>query len=256
LDGEGSCRSGDRGLVQSGVQDGFRIEGVLGEEAVAQDVRVDRLDVVRVHGRLAFQQGEGSSGGLKSERSTNGNGVVLPRQGSGSLAQGQEVALKIFGDGKLSNFFLKSDQVLQWEDTWGALLREGPASVKFEDIQLAGFRWEGHRNGKEKPVKLWFGQGEGSGRRGVILGGYHQERVGELLGFSINGNLPLVHRFEEGGLGPGRGAVDLVGEEQVGKDGTGNEIEFTTLLAIDIVSDNIGGKQVRGKLEPLEDAAK
>jgi hypothetical protein len=35
---------------------------------------------------------------------------------------------------------------------------------------------------------------------------------------AVDGDLAFLHGLQEGGLGLGRGAVDLVGEQQVGED--------------------------------------
>ena len=39
------------------------------------------------------------------------------------------------------------------------------------------------------------------------------------MGLAINGDAAFLHDFEEGGLGFGGGAVDFVGEEELGEDG-------------------------------------
>ena len=51
----------------------------------------------------------------------------------------------------------------------------------------------------------------------------HVEGLVELVGAALNRNPVLLHRLQQGGLGLRRGAVDLVGEDDVGEDGPGCE---------------------------------
>ena len=57
------------------------------------------------------------------------------------------------------------------------------------------------------------------------------------------------------GLGFGGGAVDFVGEDQLGGDGAGAEAEFAGGLVIDGDAGDIAGQQVRGELDTGEGAA-
>ena len=59
--------SGDRGLIQSSVENWVRIQSVIREEAVPEDVRVDCLDVIRVNGILLLKKRERARGRLKSK---------------------------------------------------------------------------------------------------------------------------------------------------------------------------------------------
>src|SRR3712207_7824265 len=53
-------------------------------------------------------------------------------------------------------------------------------------------------------------------------------------------------RFEEGRLGLRRRAVDLVGEDDVGEDGAGLELEGAGVLVVDGEADHVRGHQVGG----------
>ena len=46
------------------------------------------------------------------------------------------------------------------------------------------------------------------------------------MAVAARGHLPLLHRLEQGGLGLGRRAVDLVGQDQVGEDRPGHEAQL------------------------------
>ena len=65
-------------------------------------------------------------------------------------------------------------------------------------------------------------------------------------------DLVLLHDLEEGRLDLGRRAVDLVGEQEVGEDGAGLDLEAALVRAVDARPDEVGRHQVRGELDALE----
>ena len=71
---------------------------------------------------------------------------------------------------------------------------------------------------EHEPVELRFGQRIGPLLLDRVLGRQHEERVGQLVPLAADGHLPLLHRLEQRRLGLGRGAVDLVGQHDVGED--------------------------------------
>ena len=69
------------------------IGGVFGEEAVAEDVGEDFLDVVWEDGGLIVEECDGLGGALEGEGGAGGDGVVLADDSADGLAEGEEVAL-------------------------------------------------------------------------------------------------------------------------------------------------------------------
>src|SRR5205085_10678240 len=63
---------------------------------------------------------------------------------------------------------------------------------------------------------------------------------------------PLAHRLEQRRLRLRRGAVDLVGEEDVREDRPGDELELLLLLLVDRDADDGGRQQVARELDALE----
>ena len=108
---------------------------------------------------------------------------------------------------------------------------------------------------EHKAVHLGFGQGIGALGLDRVLGGQHQERVGHHEGLAPDGHLVLLHHFEQGALHLGRGAVDLIGQQQVGEDRAERGVELAGLLVVDARADQVGGDQVGGELDALELAA-
>src|SRR6516225_698507 len=79
-----------------------------------------------------------------------------------------------------------------------------------------------------------------------------QEAVGEGMRPAVERDLALLHRLEEGRLGLGRGAVDLVGEQHLGEDRPARQRESVSLEVEDVRADDIAGHEIGRELDPLE----
>ena len=124
-----------------------------------------------------------------------------------------------------------------------------------QDLGLPVGIGEGHFEGKQEAVELGLGKRKGSGGVGVVLRGDDHERLRQVAGDAIDGDLALVHAFQECGLHAGGGAVDLIGKQAVCKNRARDELELAFRGAVEVVAEQIGGEQVRGELHPLEAAA-
>jgi hypothetical protein len=71
---------------------------------------------------------------------------------------------------------------------------------------------------------------------------------------AIHRDLALLHRFEQGCLGLGRGAVDLVRQDDLPHDGSRAELELTLLLVEDRNARHIAGEHVGRELDAVEGA--
>ena len=72
--------------------------------------------------------------------------------------------------------------------------------------------------------------------------------------FARDGDLALLHHFQKRALHLGGGAVDLVGQHQIGEDRPQHGGELPAPLIEDARADQIGGHQVGGELDALEAA--
>ena len=75
---------------------------------------------------------------------------------------------------------------------------------------------------------------------------------GSGCGVALDRHLALLHRLEQRGLGLGRRAVDLVGQQQVGEHRSLAEAEPARLLVEDDLADHVRRHEVGGELHPLE----
>ncbi len=72
------------------------------------------------------------------------------------------------------------------------------------------------------------------------------------MGLPANGHLAFLHGLQQGGLHLGGRAVDFVGEDEVGEDGTAMGAEGAVLRGKHHRADDIAGQQVGRELDALE----
>jgi len=105
---------------------------------------------------------------------------------------------------------------------------------------------------EEEAVGLRLGERVGALLLDRVLRGHDEERAREGVGVAADGDLALLHGFEEGGLDLGGGAVDFVGEDEIGEDGAAVGSEVTVLGGEDHGADDIAGEEVGGELDAFE----
>ena len=108
-----------------------------------------------------------------------------------------------------------------------------------------------HGELEQEPVQLRLRQRVGALVLDRVLGGGDQERVGQRPRLALDRDLPLLHRLQQRGLRLRRRPVDLVGEQQVGEDRPGAEVELGGAGVEDQRAGDVAGHQVRGELQPL-----
>ena len=109
-----------------------------------------------------------------------------------------------------------------------------------------------HDHLEHEAVHLGLGQRVGPLLLDRVLGGHHQEGLVERIGGVADGHLPLLHRLQQRALHLRRGAVDLVGQDQVREDRTLLGGELARLLVVDQGPDDVRGQQVRRELDALK----
>ena len=74
-------------------------------------------------------------------------------------------------------------------------------------------------------------------------------------GLAAGGDGVLLHRLQERGLGFGWGAVDLVGEDDMGEERALNKAEGLATVGVffeDVGAGDIGGHEIGGELDATE----
>ena len=124
--------------------------------------------------------------------------------------------------------------------------------VQFKDLQLlVAARVIDHRLHQEA-VELGLGQVVGTLLLHRILGGEDHEQLGQGVGALADGDLLLGHGLQQGRLHLGRGAVDLVGQQDVVEERAGAKLELALFVAVDVGADQVRGQQVRGELDAVK----
>jgi hypothetical protein len=131
-------------------------------------------------------------------------------------------------------------------------LRLFPLNGALHDTVQFLARGVGHQDFHEEAVELRFGQRVGALHFDGILGGHHQEWTFQLVSGGAAGDGALLHGLQQRGLGLGSGAVDFIGQHQVGEDGTGlkpQELGAVVAGFDDHAAHDIGGHQVGRELD-------
>ena len=107
---------------------------------------------------------------------------------------------------------------------------------------------------EHEPIELRFGKRIGAFELDRILRRQHEERIGQRPRLAERRHAPFLHRLEQRRLGLGRGAVDLVGQQQVGEDRAGVEHELLAAVALleDVAAGDVGREQVGRELDAAE----
>ena len=87
-----------------------------------------------------------------------------------------------------------------------------------------------------------------------VLRGEDDERLGQRVGLVADRDLPLLHRLEQRALHLGGGAVDLVGEHEVGEHRAPCGDELAGALLVDQRAGEVGRQQVRRELDAARTA--
>ena len=101
---------------------------------------------------------------------------------------------------------------------------------------------------EEEAIELGFWEGVGAFVLDGVLGGEDGEGVVELAGDAIYGDLFFLHGCEQGGLGFGWCAVDLVSKHHVRKQRSAAKMKAVVARIENWYAGNIRGQQVRCKL--------
>ena len=87
-----------------------------------------------------------------------------------------------------------------------------------------------------------------------ILRGDHQKRLRQRIGVRVHRDLAFVHGLEQRRLRLRRGAVDFVGQQNVGEDRAALEFELLLGGGVDRNAQHVGRQHVAGELHALKTA--
>ncbi len=108
---------------------------------------------------------------------------------------------------------------------------------------------------EHEAVELGLREGERSFVLDRVLGCDDEERIRHRVGRAVDRRLALLHALEQRRLGLRCGPVDLVGQDDLGHDRAGPELELLVLLVVDRQAGDVRRQEVRRELDPPEAAA-
>ena len=122
----------------------------------------------------------------------------------------------------------------------------------FSDLPFAVAVGVADGHAQQEAVKLRFGQGIRAGVFDGVLRRQHDEGAGQRVGDAVHRDLEIVHGLQQRRLRARRGAVDFVGEDDVGEERAGVELETVLAPVEDRHADDVRGQQVRRELDAAE----
>ena len=234
--------------------------GLVGQaDAVTEHVVADGADVFRNHVAAALDEGVGlgshgeADAGARRCSARNHLLEVLELVllgESGGEHDVDDVALDLLVHVDVLDHLTGADDVVGLEQTVG--LREALGKVGAHDKLLLVLLGVVDDHLEHEAVDLRLGQRIGSLLLYRVLRGHHKERLRQLVGGVADGHLALLHGFEQRALHLGRGAVDFVGQHEVGEDGALLDHELLGLLAVDERAQQVGRQEVGGELNARE----
>ena len=124
------------------------------------------------------------------------------------------------------------------------------------DFELLIVRRVVHEHLEHEAILLRLGQRVGAFLLDRVLGREDEERTAQFMSDPADGDLSLLHRFEQGRLRLRRGPVDFVREDDVREERPIKETELSLsrgpVLFDDFRAGDVRGHQVRRELNPTE----
>ena len=102
---------------------------------------------------------------------------------------------------------------------------------------------------QEETVNLGFRERVGAFLFDGVLGGHYKERFVEREGVVADCDLAFLHSLEECGLHFGRGAVDFIGQYEIGENRAFLYLELLVFNAVYHCSEHVGREKVGRELD-------
>ena len=224
---QGTGRKPGEDALHDGLAGQFLGLGLVADDdAVAQHVQADVLHVLRRDVAAPVQEGVRAGGERQVDRRARAGAAadhaVELELVAGRVARGEhhvhDVVLHPVVDVDGVDHLARGEDVVAGATVGVDGERRRAGAHEVEDLPLLGARGVGDVQLEHEAVELRLGKLVGAFLVERVLRGEHQERVGQRIGRVADGDLALLHGFEQGALHLGRGAVDFVGEDEVGEE--------------------------------------
>ena len=174
--------------------------------------------------------------------------------GSAFADEFDDMFVDVFGDGDASDDFLEAKDIGGVEN----FLEDGHGATSggFGDLEFFFGGGVADIDEEHEAIELGFWEWVGAFLFDGILGSEDEERFFEGEAMFTGVDLLLLHGLEESGLGFGWGAVNFVGENDIGEDGAFDEFESAATWLIGFLEDfragDVTGHEIWGELDAIE----
>ena len=202
------------------------------DESVREDHACGALDVVGEDVISITQECEGLAEGLEVEATTRTCSVFERFGGAGGLDDIHEIAEQGFFDAHGLDCVLNRDERVAVHDgldpgEWAFTLLHAQHAHFGGAIEVAD------AEPNHETIHLGEWQRIGAFELDGILGGENEEGSDERMDCAVDRDVVFFHGLEQAGLGSWRGAIDLIAEEDIGKNRPSAERKVVSILRID-----------------------
>ncbi len=220
---------------------------MLQQDAVREHGAGDGLHILKTRVRPAGAQAAGLGGGGERERGARaGAETHTGARGGFAGMRGVDEAGDVVGH-RLGQMDAPREREQPRElvarDDGGDHRLDSDLAVQHDALEHLG-RVAADINLEQEAVELRLGQRVGALEVNGVLRGEHEERVGQRVRLAPGGHAALLHGLEQRRLRFGRGAVNFVGEEDVGENRAAleNEDAFAVHLLQHGVAGDVAGQ--------------
>ena len=221
-----------------------------------------RADVVKADVGTPFEEGAGLAA---EDEALSGAGPGAPvdplvdvgarvrLSGTGVGRELHRVAHHFLGDGDAAHDGVAFKEIRSGEDRLD-LFGSGTRGLR-DDRDLFVFAEVIDHDVEHESVELCLGQGIGALHLDRVLRREDKKRLVEDEALAGHGDLFFLHRLEQGGLRLGRGAVDLVGEDEIGENRAAVKDKLAASLGRlfeDLRPRDVRGHQVGSELDAVK----
>ena len=125
-------------------------------------------------------------------------------------------------------------------------------ATRLEDFTLSCYVGVADGESHEETVQLALGERIGTVVLVWVLGGNDEERARQRQRFAVDAHGTLLHGLEQPTLSARRSSVDLVGQQNVGEDRSGPNLELRLSRVVHGAAQHVGGQQIGRELNTAE----
>jgi hypothetical protein len=213
------------------------------------------FDIIGDHITPTSKQGIRLRGPVK----TKGGSRAGTHTQIGMVACGLDNGQQVIRQGRikpnLTRLLLQSHNTLRIQVRLKAIDRIA-LPVPFKNGALGGTVGVSNGQPHHETVQLTFRKRIGAFKFVGVLCGQHEKRRAQEVSLTIEAHLHFRHGFQQSRLSARAGTIDLIGQNDMGKDWSGLKLKGAGILHQNAGAQKIAGKKIGGKLNAVKVAPK